>query len=99
MHPDSICTRDNPKKTTKKGRRLVAFSTRARVRASSNMGPTFNATDTRKTGYERQRNARLSPAAVNHFRPYAIRAARRDPLNKMTCSRPAPGGFQTIDWK
>src|SRR5262249_54384543 len=50
MHPDSICTRDNPINTTKTGRRPLALIAGARVRHPSNMGPTFNATDTRWNG-------------------------------------------------
>src|SRR5262249_60289456 len=50
VHANSICTRVNPIKTTKTGRRVLAPAARARVRHPSNMGPTFNAMDPRGHG-------------------------------------------------
>ena len=50
MHADSIGTRDNPIKPTRKGRRLPAPIAGARVRNPSKLGPTFNAT-TRNAGH------------------------------------------------
>src|SRR5713226_6703462 len=107
MHPDSICTRDNPKKTTKKGRTLLAFSTRARVRVSSNMGPTFNATDTRKRCMSVNATHAFPSHPLTHY-PYANSPARRVRLVKRQV-RPGDAhergrdashrSFQIIDWK
>src|SRR5436309_12022483 len=101
MHPDSICTRDNPKKATKKGRRPgvrrhLAKITRARVRDSSDMRRTFNATDTRETGYSRQRNARF-PSQPLTIWDICYQAGPARPLNKKTCSPLSAGGTQIVD--
>src|SRR3974390_624519 len=50
MHPDSICTTDSPITTTRMQRKLLAFGAGARVRNSSNMSLTFNATGRPRTG-------------------------------------------------
>src|SRR5207245_10183001 len=67
--------RHNPTNRKKTGRRLVAAVTRARVRHSSNMGPTFNARTPVKRG-----------SSVN-----ATHAFPQSPDNQLTILSTQPG--------
>src|SRR6516162_3431113 len=85
MHPDSICTTNSPITTTRMQRKLLAFGAGARVRNSSNMSLTFNATGLPRTG------AGASTRRMFPQPPLGLRAcyqpARARPLNKRTGSR------------
>src|SRR6516164_11012112 len=82
MHPVSIGTRHNPTNTTKTGRRLVDAVTPARVRHSSNMGPTFNARTPVKRG-----------SSVN-----ATHAFPQSPDNQLTILSTPPGPTKTFKY-